>query len=138
MQSPRARFLSSLCIASMLLIATALMCSAQTASQPVASTGDAAPAQQSEVQQIQAVINDYKKAVDTLDLGVVRKIWSSAPEVTFIHPHGTEYGLDRIIENVYGKAMGSIQSGSCFRRRRGFTYTATPLGRSLPGHSMAR
>ncbi len=101
MRALRGQFLSSFCIAVMLLT-TALMCGAQTVSQPVAS-GDHAAA----VQQIQAVINDYKKAVDTLDLSIVRKIWSSGPEVTFIHPHGTEYGLDQIIEDVYGKAMGS-------------------------------
>ncbi len=102
MRALRRRFLLSSCMVVMLLTAAALTCGAQAASQPVAPADDAAA-----VQQIQAVIDDYKKAVDKLDLSVVRRIWSSGPEVTFIHPHGTEYGLDQIIEDVYGKAMGA-------------------------------
>src|SRR5512146_2365673 len=88
MRALRGQFLLTLGVVVMLLSAAALTCGAQAVSKPVASSGDAAA-----VQQIQAVIDDYKKAVDTLDLGAVRKIWSSGPEVTFIHPHGTEYGL---------------------------------------------
>jgi len=73
------------------------------APQQTPSTGDTAS-----VQQIHQLIADYKRAVDSLDLDPARKIWSSGPEVTFIHPRGTERGLEQILKNFYGGAMATF------------------------------
>ena len=54
------------------------------------------------------VINDYAKSVDSLDLSLARKVWSNAPEVTFIHPRGTERGLDHVLHNFYENTMGTF------------------------------
>jgi ketosteroid isomerase-like protein len=56
--------------------------------------------------QIQSLVKDYARSVDTLDPALVRRIWSARPEATFIYPRGTEHGLANILEGVYGRTMG--------------------------------
>jgi len=77
--------------------------SAQADLPPIPSTGDAAS-----VQQIQALIEEYKRAVDNLDVDLARKIWSAGQEVSFIHPRGTERGREQVVSNFYGVTMGTF------------------------------
>jgi ketosteroid isomerase-like protein len=58
------------------------------------------------LQQLRNLISDYAKSVDTVDLPLARKVWSQQSEVTFIHPRGTERGLEQVISNFYEKTMG--------------------------------
>jgi ketosteroid isomerase-like protein len=60
------------------------------------------------IQALRNVINEYAKSVDSLDLSLARKVWSAGPEVTFIHPRGTERGLEQILQNFYGNTMGTF------------------------------
>lgn len=88
----------------LLLSATTLICSAQTSSsRRVLSTRDSA-----EAQKLELLIKQYAESVNNLDLALARKVWSSAPEVTFIHPRGTEYGLEAVLQNFYGSTMGTF------------------------------
>ncbi len=66
-----------------------------------APTGDA-----ESVRQLQNIVNSYAQSVNELDLTLARKLWSAGPDVTFIHPRGTERGLEQILANVYGASMG--------------------------------
>ena len=77
--------------------------SGQATAEAVASTGEPRA-----IQQIQQVIDDYVRAVDLLDLDLARKIWSSGPEASFIHPRGTERGIEQILANFYLNTMGTF------------------------------
>lgn len=70
--------------------------------------GDTGPA--SDVAAIHRLIDQYTKAVDTLDLKLLSKIWSQSPEVSFIYPLGEEHGFDAIEQNVFQKVMGGMFS----------------------------
>jgi ketosteroid isomerase-like protein len=83
----------------LLLVALASATAQTNVSTP--STGDA-----ESIRQIQALIHSYAKSVDDVDVALARQVWSAAPEVTFIHPRGTERGLQAVLENFYGKTMG--------------------------------
>jgi len=54
------------------------------------------------------LLNSYTRSIDTLDLTLADRIWSHAPEVSFIHPRGTEKGFDQIIKNFYKATMGTF------------------------------
>jgi len=97
------RFRSSLAVATLFLLAGALFCGAQSTSKPNASTGDPVA-----VQEIRALIKDYATSVDGLNLALAKQVWSDAPEVTFIHPRGTEKGLPQVLTNFYGNTMGTF------------------------------
>ena len=97
------RFRSSLIIATVLFLAEGLACGAQSTSQQNPSSGDPVA-----VQEIRALIKDYAASVDALNLTFAKQVWSDAPEVTFIHPRGTEKGLSHILNNFYGNAMGTF------------------------------
>ena len=79
MKSP----IAQLCfIVFMLAVAGSAICEAQ--------------ADNSAIPQIRSVIIEYVRSIDNLDLNLARKVWSAAGEVSFIHPGGTEHGLDNI------------------------------------------
>jgi len=59
---------------------------------------------------IQRLIGEYVKAVDTADVALVKRIWSNAPEVSFIHPLGHEHGLEQMAQNVFAHLMGETFS----------------------------
>jgi ketosteroid isomerase-like protein len=54
---------------------------------------------------IHRVIEQYAKAVDTVDLNLLSQIWSHSPEVSFIYPLGEEHGLDAIERKVFQNVM---------------------------------
>ncbi|WP_058185890.1 YybH family protein [Terracidiphilus gabretensis] len=75
------------------------VCAAQTDTGP----GD-------DVAALHHLIEQYAKAVDTVDLNQMSQIWSHSPEVSFIYPLGEEQGLDAIEQNVFQKVMGGMFS----------------------------
>jgi ketosteroid isomerase-like protein len=83
-----------------LVLAAAFSCNA---------AGDNSGAQ-ADVDDIRRLIALYAKAVDTADVELVKQIWSSSPEVSFIHPLGHERGLDQIADHVFRHLMGETFS----------------------------
>jgi ketosteroid isomerase-like protein len=59
---------------------------------------------------IHHLIEQYAKAVDTVDLKLLSQIWSHSPEVSFIYPLGEEHGFDAIEQQVFQKVMGGMFS----------------------------
>ena len=77
-------------------------------SAPIVAQG--ASAQGPDERAIQKLIATYATSVDDADTKVAEEIWSSAPEVTFIHPLGEEHGLPQIESDVYENLMGTTFS----------------------------
>jgi ketosteroid isomerase-like protein len=63
-----------------------------------------------DIGEIQHLLAQYAKAVDTADVELVRQIWSNSPEVSFIHPLGHEHGLDQVADHVFRQLMGETFS----------------------------
>lgn len=61
-----------------------------------------------DVKLLHELLANYAKSIDTLDLQLADRIWSHAPEVSFIHPRGTEKGFDQIVNNFYKTTMGTF------------------------------
>ena len=59
---------------------------------------------------IHHLIEQYAKAVDTVDLNLLSQIWSHSPEVSFIYPLGEEHGFDAIEQQVFQNIMGGMFS----------------------------
>ncbi|GAC1661473.1 MAG: hypothetical protein NVS9B4_13780 [Candidatus Acidiferrum sp.] len=59
---------------------------------------------------IKNLIAQYVTSVDQADPALASQVWSHSPDVTFIHPHGHEHGLDQIQQNVYTHLMGELFS----------------------------
>ena len=67
-------------------------------------------AQNADEQRIRQVIATYAHSINTADVALAEQVWSSAPEVTFIHPLGEEHGLAEIETDVYRNLMGTTFS----------------------------
>jgi len=67
---------------------------------------DTGPA--ADVSAIHRLIDQYAKAVDTVDLNLLSQIWSDSPEVSFIYPLGEERGFDVIEQHVFQNVMGGM------------------------------
>jgi ketosteroid isomerase-like protein len=63
-----------------------------------------------DVRAIHRLINQYTKAVDTVDLKLLSQIWSHSPAVSFIYPLGDEHGFDAIEQHVFQNVMGGMFS----------------------------
>jgi len=63
-----------------------------------------------DVAAIHHLIDQYAKAVDTVDLNLLSQIWSHSPEVSFIYPLGEEHGFDAIEQRVFQNVMGGMFS----------------------------
>ena len=59
---------------------------------------------------IHNLIDQYTRAVDTVDLKLLSQIWSHSPEVSFIYPLGEEHGFDSIEQHVFQNVMGGMFS----------------------------
>jgi len=57
---------------------------------------------------LRQLLKTYEKSIDTLDLTLADRIFSHAPEVSFVHPRGTEKGFDQITKNFYQGTMGTF------------------------------
>jgi ketosteroid isomerase-like protein len=86
-----------------LLIATAFLSPIGVAAQT-----DTGPAP--DVEAIHHLVDQYAKAVDTVDLNLLSQIWSHSPEVSFIYPLGEEHGFDAIETQVFQNGMGGMFS----------------------------
>jgi ketosteroid isomerase-like protein len=73
-----------------------------------AAQADTGPAP--DVAAIHKLIDQYAKAVDTVDLNLLSQIWSHSPEVSFIYPPGEEHGFDAIEQHVFKDVMGGMFS----------------------------
>jgi hypothetical protein len=82
-----------------------LFCSL-TAATPMTTQTAVSGSQDEEL--LHQLLDNYTKSIDTLDLALADRIWSHAPEVSFIHPRGTEKGFDHIIKNFYKATMGTF------------------------------
>jgi ketosteroid isomerase-like protein len=56
------------------------------------------------------LIEEYAKAVDTVDLKLLAQVWSHSPEVSFIYPLGEEHGFEAIEQHVFQNVMGGMFS----------------------------
>ncbi|HXN23189.1 MAG TPA: nuclear transport factor 2 family protein [Candidatus Dormibacteraeota bacterium] len=63
-----------------------------------------------DTQAIQNLIAAYATSIDRADTTSADRLFSNAPEVTFIHPRGEEHGRDQIEANVYQNLMGATFS----------------------------
>ncbi len=61
-------------------------------------------------QALRELIATYATSIDKADTTIAGQIWSTAPEVTFIHPRGEEHGFAQIEANVYRNLMGATFS----------------------------
>ncbi len=59
---------------------------------------------------IRLLIASYAKSIDLADTTLAEQIWSSAPEVSLIHPRGEEHGLAQIETDFYRNLMGATFS----------------------------
>jgi ketosteroid isomerase-like protein len=73
-----------------------------------AAQNDTGPAPH--VAAIHRLIDQYTKAVDTVDLKLLSQIWSHSTEVSFIYPLGEEHGFDAIEQHVFQNVMGGMFS----------------------------
>lgn len=61
----------------------------------------AAQAGESDVQALGRLIQSYTESIDRADPKLAEDLFSSAPEVSFIHPRGEETGLAAIQSKIY-------------------------------------
>jgi ketosteroid isomerase-like protein len=66
---------------------------------------------------IHHLIEQYAKAVDTVDLNLLSQIWSHSPEVSFIYPLGEEHGFNAIEQHVFRNVMGGMFSARALEPR---------------------
>jgi ketosteroid isomerase-like protein len=83
----------------------AILCLIPTCAVAQTDTGPAP-----DVAAIHSLIEQYTKAVDTVDLKLLSQIWSHSPEVSFIYPLGEEQGYDAIEQHVFQNVMGGMFS----------------------------
>lgn len=77
---------------------------------PVCAVAQADTGPGPDVEAVHMLIDQYTKAVDTVDPKLLSEIWSHSPEVSFIYPLGEEHGFDAIEQHVFQKVMGSMFS----------------------------
>jgi ketosteroid isomerase-like protein len=63
-----------------------------------------------DVAAIRGLVEQYTKAVDTVDLKLLSQIWSHSAEVSFIYPLGEERGFEAIAQHVFQDVMGGMFS----------------------------
>ena len=73
-----------------------------------ATVGSAAFAQDATTGEIAALLEDYVRAVNELDIDLAEEIWSQEPGVSFIQPRGHQRGWPDIRDNFYLGAMGGL------------------------------
>jgi hypothetical protein len=65
-----------------------------------------APAQSPAAAEIRRLVDTYVQSITDADTKLGATVWSTAPDVSFIEPLGTEEGWQQISSIVYGKLMG--------------------------------
>ena len=77
---------------------------------PALTTAQTDTGSERDVAAIHHLIEQYAKAVDTVDLNLVSQVWSHSPEVSFIYPLGEEHGFDAIEQHIFQNVMGGMFS----------------------------
>lgn len=73
-----------------------------------AALAQEAPASANAEAEIAAILQDYARATNELDLDLAEEIWSQEPGVSFIHPRGHQRGWPEIRQNFYVDTMGRL------------------------------
>ena len=76
----------------------------------VACKPQGAPDTQADERDIRSLIAQYTASVDAADTKLAAEVWSTSPNVSFIHPMGHERGWADIESNLYRKLMGGMFS----------------------------
>jgi uncharacterized protein (TIGR02246 family) len=71
---------------------------------PFAATSQSADAE------IRLLVAAYARSIGAADPKLAAEIWSTASDVSFIHPQGHEHGLAQIQQNLYARLMGGMFS----------------------------
>jgi ketosteroid isomerase-like protein len=87
------------------ILLIAILCVMPTFSAAQTETG-----RQQDVAAIRELIEQYTKAVDTVDPNLLSQIWSHSPEVSFIYPLGEEHSFDAIERQVFQNIKGGMFS----------------------------
>lgn len=62
-------------------------------------------------QEIRELINKYLRSINEAeDISIAEEIWSSSPDVSFIHPRGHEHGWEKVKEGFYFGTMRDLLS----------------------------
>jgi ketosteroid isomerase-like protein len=69
---------------------------------------------------IGALLAKYRQSVDSLDPALISEIWSSDLPVSFVHPLGTDQGLNQIKSDIFGNIMGMFS-------KRDLTFDTTAI-----------
>jgi ketosteroid isomerase-like protein len=77
---------------------------------PVCADAQTDTGPESDVAAVHHLIEQYAKAVDTVDMNLLSQVWSHSPEVSFIYPLGEERGFDAIEQHVFQNVMGGMFS----------------------------
>jgi len=64
----------------------------------------------SDEKQIQTLIATYATTIDRADTAMAERVFSDAPEVSFINPRGEDRGRQQIVTNVITNLMGGFFS----------------------------
>jgi ketosteroid isomerase-like protein len=64
-------------------------------------------ADRSAAAEIMPLIELYTRSVDAADTALAAGVWAATPEVSFIHPRGTERGWDEVQANFYRDTMNA-------------------------------
>jgi len=67
----------------------------------------AAPDSEAEIRRLVAT---YAQSVNAADTALAAKVWSTTPDVSFIHPGGHEHGWEAIKSHIYEGVMGGLFS----------------------------
>lgn len=68
-----------------------------------AAMGQSAPSDEA---QINSRLAQYRQSIDNLNSALFTDLWSYEAPVSFIHPLGTDNGLDQIKSDIFGRVMG--------------------------------
>jgi len=66
---------------------------------------------------IRAQVDAYITSINRADTTLGAAIWATTPDVTFIHPRGTEHGWEQVKQNFYENTMGARFSKRTLRVR---------------------
>ena len=70
---------------------------------------------------IRGLIDKYAQSITDADAKLGAEVWSTTPDVSFIHPLGTQHGWDEISTVMYAKIMGATFS------KRNLKLTGQPI-----------
>ena len=59
-----------------------------------------------EIDDLNRLLDQYARAVGSLDLDLAEQIWSKTHEISFIHPRGHQVGWEDIKQSFYIQTMG--------------------------------